>query len=178
MNELNYDQDINIDPSALDVEWLEQASLMLKYVKNSSRMRANMDNAKEAVGIVKARLDKDIRNNPGRYDIECDKNGVYKVTENLVANTILLQPEYQESTSAFIEAQYEFDMSSGAVRAFEMRKNALENLVRLHGSSYFAGPQIPRDLTYEWTEREKAKKANAKIKIGTPVRMTRNRQEE
>jgi hypothetical protein len=47
-------------------------------------------------------------------------------------------------------------MAQAAVNAFEQRKSALENLVRLFGQSYFAGPKMPRDLHWEKEEKEKS----------------------
>jgi hypothetical protein len=45
----------------------------------------------------------------------------------------------------------------------EQRKDALENMVRLHGQQYFAGPRIPRNLTEE--RQAKQKKADTQIKM-------------
>ena len=54
-----------------------------------------------------------------------------------------------------------------------MRKDALENLVRLHGQSYFAGPTAPHDAKFiqearkkkdEQTQSEARSKAKGKMK--------------
>ena len=44
--------------------------------------------------------------------------------------------------------------------AIDQKKSALENLVKLHGQMYFAGPSIPRDLDKEWEKREKEKRVS------------------
>ena len=155
---MDYEKDVNIDPNSLDVEWLEQPNLMLKYGRIAAQTKLDMDKAKEKLEVVKAELDKDIRLNPEKYDIA-------KLTESVVANTILLQPEYKEASEAYIEATYEFNMARYAVQAISDRKDALENLVKLHGMQYFAGPSVPRDLSKEWEAKQKQKKVDSKIRM-------------
>ncbi len=151
---MDYEKDIRIDETALDVEWLEQPRLMLKYTKHSAKMKMEVDLAKEKLESTKAEIDKDIRANPDDYDLS-------KVTEAAVAAAIMGDERYREANQEYLEAKYEADIAMGAVRAFEQRKDALENLVRLHGLSYFAGPRIPRDLA---SERElKQKRSNEAV---------------
>ena len=150
---MDYEKDIKIDDSALDVEWLEQATLMMRYCQYAAKMRQRLDNAKEALDLVRAEVDKEVRTNPEKYGIE-------KVTEAVVQNTILMQPEYRTASETLIQARYEADIAQNAVRAVDQRKDALENLVRLHGQQYFAGPRVPRDLTVEVQKRAEQRKAN------------------
>lgn len=160
---LNYEQDINISEHDLDVEWLEQPRLMIKYGENAARAKREADHAKEAVEVKKAELDRDIRADPEKY-------GISKITETVVQNTISLQDEYQEAMTKYINAKHEFDMARYAVQAMQDRKEALENLVKLHGQMYFAGPSAPRDLSNERqkreAEREKQKESNKKVGSG------------
>ena len=155
---INYEEDMAIDNTALDVEWLSQASLMMKYVRLSAEAKRVMDNQKEAVDIIKAQLDKEIRTSPELY-------GILKITEMTVYNAILENPRFLEANQEYTNARYESDMAYGAVRAIEQRKTALENLVRLYGSSYFAGPSIPRNLNKEWENSERQKQANRHVAI-------------
>lgn len=154
---IDYEADINIDETALDVEWLDQPRKMFQYCKHAARMRKEADLAKEAVDVEKAKLDREIRSNPDQF-------GIDKITEAVVQSTILAHPRYQRKMGEFIGARYELDMAQNAIRAFEQRKTALENLVRLHGMSYFAGPGVPRDLTKEREKRDKSSNERVKIK--------------
>ncbi len=159
--DLNYEQDVSIDETALDVEWLQQANLMYKYARYHAETKKALDEAKERLDFIKAKLEMDIRANPETY-------GLSKVTESAVASTILLQPEYQEASKKYIEARYENDVASAAVRAIDQKKTALENLVKLLSVSYFAGPSAPRDLSLEWNEyvqRSGQKEHNKHVKI-------------
>jgi hypothetical protein len=117
-----------------------------------------MDHAKEDLDVVKAQLDRDIRAFPDNY-------GLGKLTETIVSNTIIIQPEYKDAIDQFLNAKYEYDMAMAAVRAIDQKKTALENLVRLHGQQYFAGPSVPRDLTKEWEKTESQKQTNKKVSI-------------
>lgn len=158
MSEINYEQDVNIDPDQLDTEWLEQPRLMIKYAKAATQAKAELDHAKEAVEVTKANLDKNIRSYPEKYDIS-------KITETVVQNTILLQDEYQEASQTSIEARHEFEMARYAVQAIQDRKEALENLVKLYGQQYFAGPSAPRDISKEWEVRQKQEQTDDKVKM-------------
>lgn len=158
--ELNYEEDIRIDPDALDVEWLGQPELMRKYAKHAADRKAAMDEAKESLDIVKAHIEMEIRANPVDY-------GLAKPTESSIQSTILLQDEFQEASKVYQDSRYEYEIALAAVRAVDQRKTALENLVKLLNASYFAGPQSPRDLSYENLKRLEDKQANNKVKINS-----------
>jgi len=151
---MDFEKDINIDEQALDVECLEQPRITLQYAKWVADMERKKDRAKERVDVVKAELDKDIRNNPDKY-------GLAKITEGAVQNTIILQPEYREAQEAYIEAKHESDIAKAAMRAVDTKKTALENLVKLFGLSYFAGPSAPRNLAEE--RAKKQRESNQKV---------------
>jgi len=155
---INYEDDVKIDPDALDVEWLRQSELMGIYGKHQAQTRNEMDNAKELIDVTKAKLDFAIRNDPEKY-------GLAKVTESAIQSAILLQEEYRENNEAYANARYENDVALSVVRAIEQKKTALENLVRLLQSSYFSGPKAPRDLSAEVLKEKERKNANQKVKI-------------
>lgn len=160
---MDYEADIRIDETALDVECLEQPRMFLRYSKHSAECRKAMDLAKEAADVIKAEVDNDIRANPDQYDLP-------KVTEASVTNAVLVDKDYRKAQKKFFAARYEYEMSLAIVRAFEQRKSALEYLVKLHGMSYFAGPKVPRDISKEYDNREeygqrRGRATNAKVKM-------------
>ncbi len=152
----DYENDIQIDESGLDVEWLRQPKLMFFYAKMVAELRRTLDRRKERLNIVKAELDRKIRQNPADFDIE-------KITETAVSNTILTQEAYKEASADIIDTNYELSIAQAACSALNDKRTALENLVRLYGQQYFAGPSVPRNITKEWEQREKQKQANTKI---------------
>lgn len=162
MNQTDYETDVVIDESALDVEWLEQPRLMMKYARKAAEARRKMDEAKENVEYIRAELDKEIRQDP-------DKFGIAKISETAIQNTILMEDSYRKASAEFAKHRFEADISRGAVSAFEHRRDALENLVRLHGQQYFAGPRVPRNLT----EEREAKQADTNQRIGAAMQRRR-----
>ena len=152
----NYEKDVTIDPDALDVEWLGQPGLIFKYSKKSAEVQQELSNAKEALELTKATLDKKIRTNPEKYGIE-------KITETVVANTIISQDDFKEANQVYQEAQFEVNILRGVMDALNNKKSALENLVKLHGQNYFAGPSVPRDLSKEWEMKEHDDQVNSGI---------------
>ena len=147
---------MTIDPDALDVEWIEQPRLMMQYSRHAAKTRLEVERKKEELDIVRAGLDMKIRVDPEKY-------GIVKLTESVVSSTIITQKEYMEVNEEFLLLQYESNMAQGAVRALEGKKTALENLVKLHGQQYFAGPSVPRDLSKEWEQHERQKVVDAGV---------------
>lgn len=157
--EINYERDMSIDETSLDVEWLQQPSLMLKYANMASAAKKVVDEAKESLDVLKAQLDKQIRLDPAGFN-----KGIDKITETVIQNTILMLDEYKDANSEYIKARYEYEMAKNAVESLEQKKTALENLVKLHGQQYFAGPKVPRDLSKEWEQKQHQKTSNEVVK--------------
>ncbi len=158
VDQINYEQDVNIDERALDVEWLKQADLMRKYATHAADTKKDMDEAKERLETGKAKIEMGVRQDPKEYGLE-------KVTEGAIQSTIQLQEEYQKLNQGYINAKYENDVAVAVVRAIDQKKTALENLVKLLGVSYFAGPQAPRDLTHEKLLEREQKEKNKNVKL-------------
>lgn len=157
-DKLDYMSDATIDESALDVEWLRQASLAMKYGRIVAQAKLDEAHAKENFDLVKAEVASDVRINPGDYDLK-------KVTEGTVAETVTQNTSYKKAMHNYLDKKFQTDMAINAMRAIEQKKVALENLVRLHGQQYFAGPSVPRDLSKEWEQGEKRKMTNQKVTL-------------
>ena len=143
---MSYEQDMHIDETALDLELLEQPTLMAKYSQMLAEARRDRDLAKEAMDLKRAEIDLDIRADPEKYALE-------KITENAISNCILMEDDYIAAQKEYHDANYEVNVLTGVVSAVEHRKSALENMVKLYGQNYFAGPSIPHDLTQARNER-------------------------
>jgi hypothetical protein len=162
---MNYDKDIRIDPDALDLEWLYQPRLMVEYARHSAEMSLHLDKQKSLLELKKAELDKKIRAHPEKFEIA-------KPTETAISNAILMHPEYQEVEEQVWDAKYQMDIAKAAVRAIDGKKDALENLVRLHGQQYFAGPKLPRDLPKEWEQKMNQRRSDE----GVAAKLRRTKQ--
>lgn len=157
MSELNWQQDVEIDPLALDVAWVKQASLFGKYCVEQATARDTADRAKERLEVYDAGLGLKIRANPAQFGLE-------KITEASVQAVILLDKEHARLSDELNTARYQLEVIVAAVRALDQKKSALENLVRLQGQNYFAGPSVPREIGAEWAKEAERNGARDKVK--------------
>lgn len=167
-SEIDYEKDVSINEDALDIEWLIQPKLMLKYTQHEAEMKRNLEEAKSNLDILHADLDKKIRTEPEKF-------GLDKITETAIKNAIQSTTKFKEAQEEIREAEYEVNMAVAAVRSIYGKKEALENLVRLFGQQYFAGPSVPRDLSEEWKKEQKQKESNKKVKMGKSKKIKRRR---
>lgn len=131
------DSFLQIREHALDEEWVGQPQLYFKYAMELADARRDLDEAKSELDVVRAELDRDIRLDPETY--HCPK-----LVETSIANCILLQDNYIKATETVNKAQHLVNMLMAVTIALDHRKRALENLVVLHGQSYFASPKAKR----------------------------------
>lgn len=155
--ETTYKQDVEINPEALDVEWVRQAALYLKYGEQVAKMRDRVDRLKEKLDVQDASLSLKIRKDPFRF-------GMDKVTEGNIKELVLVSEDHVELSNELAETRYELEILQTALRAMDVKKSALENLVRLHGASYFAGPSVPRNLGEEWVKEAERSSARSSVK--------------
>lgn len=172
--ESDYEKDLAIDPDALDTEWLVQPTLTMRYAECCADARLIMDRAEEVLDLKRAELDADIRNHPQKYGVAQDG----KLTEARVSGIILQQSSYQATTEKYLIAKYDMEVLSAAVKAFDHRKAALENLVRLQGQGYFAGPMAPRDLRGEYQKRAEMIRQVDKESVRGRMKARLNREEK
>ena len=129
---LNWERDIEIDKHQLDREWVGHPTLFMRYSEASARANREKDEAKEKLDLVYAKVDRHVR-----------KTATEKITETMVKNAVMEDPEYKTSLEEYREATYQATVLSSAVKAFDHRKTALESLVRLSLSSYYSSPKSP-----------------------------------
>lgn len=156
---MNFEKDIKIDESSLDVEWLSQPTLTLQFCRLEAELKKEVDRREIELGLIRAELDKDIRTNPEKFEITT------KLTETVISNVIIGIPDYQECHEALLSVRFEHSVAKGAVKAIDTKKTSLENLVKLHGQQYFAGPSVPRDLSKEWEQKQNQSKSDKKIRM-------------
>lgn len=157
MSEMNYREDIAIDPDQLDVACLEQPSMVFDYNEEYARAKRRAERAKANIDLVKAQCIADIRENFKEY-------GMAKYSETGAKSMAETMEEYIEAQEEYQEARYEQDVLSAAVKAFDHRKSMLQELVQLHGASYFAGPSVPRELSKEWAKGKTRDSARESVK--------------
>jgi hypothetical protein len=159
--EFDYTADMQIDETALDVEWLEQPNLAMKYGKIYAKARKELTLAEENIKVIRAELIAKANDDPDT----CLGAGVKPTGPNIEAY-YRNHRKHKAAKDAWVEAQYNCNMAEIAKNEIGFtRKAALEALVTLHGQQYFAGPVFPRNLTKERQEREENKKqSNSSVK--------------
>ena len=161
---LDYQRDIQIDDTALDVEWLDQASLAMRYSIHWARCKRRVTEAEEKIKIIRAELIAEANADP----VGCcnkDKPNAADI-EAFYRNS----KRHKQAKEVWVQAQYDLDMAEVAKNEISFtRKAALENLVKLHAQQYFAGPKVPRDLNWERRKREERVDA----RVATHLKRTR-----
>ena len=164
---MDYTKDVKIDETALDVEWLNQPALAIKYGVYYAECFKRFQQAEENIKVVRAELIKKAWNNPEK----CLGKGIKPAAQPIEAY-YRTHEEHIEAKNEWIKAQYELNVADVAKwQISNARKEALENLVKLHGQNYFAGPSMPRNLSNE-VER---KQQQTKVDSGIAAKFQRNK---
>lgn len=158
---LNFEKDIFIDEDALEQEWLEQAEKARQYGRYYAECRKRVALADEKVKVIRSELVKKANSNPLKYCNKASPNA------GDIEAFYRRSPSHQKAKQELIEAQYELDMAEIAKNEIGYtRKTALENLVKLYGLGYFAGPKVPRNIHEERQKllEDKTKEINKRIR--------------
>lgn len=122
------------DKDDLDGEWVRQPELYHEYATQLADARLDLEEKRNALDVIQAELDNDIRTDPDAY-------GFTKVTDAVVKATLPAQPEYKKATDRVNKARHRVHILEAAVASLDHKKKALENLVYLHGQNYFSSPR-------------------------------------
>lgn len=152
--DFDYSAAVKIDPYNLDKEWETQAEYTLACMEALAEARKEFDIQKENYELVVAEVDREIRDS-------ADKKPAEKAIEGLV----LMDPRVQEAKAELIDAKYNANVLEAARAGLENRREALTNLVKLHGMGYYAEPDADVQARGELEEiRQQA--IRDKIKVG------------
>jgi hypothetical protein len=165
--ELDYENDMAIDPDQLDIAALEQSNLAMKYSTAAADFDRAAKHAAERVKVLRSQLVRDVTSDPEG----CLGKGL-KATGAVIEAYYRNDEGYKEAKDAVIEAEYQRDLAkAGAVNISYQRKKMIEILAQLLQAQYFCGPSVPRDLSEEW----KSKKEASTQAVTTRVRPQRKR---
>ena len=129
---MGYKEDLEINEMALDQEWIKQPGLYLKYSIEAAEADFDRKKAKQNLEVIQAETDADVR-------AEAKKKGE-KITEKVVESRVLQDETYTEARDLVVQSDHNYNILMAAVRSFEQKKSALENLVKLHIAGYFSEP--------------------------------------
>lgn len=125
---------VTIDIHKLDEEWVSQPLIFMEYATKLADAKEAVARAKAEMELSEAELANSIRENPEQYQIT-------KITEAGIVAVIKQDAAYKLTLRKYIRKRHEQDVLQATVDALEHRKKALENLVHLHGMSYFSEPK-------------------------------------
>lgn len=165
---LDFDKDLRIDPDSLDVEWLEQAPLAMRYAKHLVQCHSKVRQLEEQKKTVRSELILQANRDPEKC-LGKEKPNAADI-EAYYRNHDDYKDVIEQLNKALEEAEYT-ELAKNEVSF--TRKAALENLVKLHAAQYFAGPSVPRDLNKEWEKHEKQRNADADIAEAVGTRLKR-----
>lgn len=137
---MGYYKDLEIDQYNLLKEWREQPKLYLEYAEEASQAQEEVNRLKDELEVLESQVNLEIRSN--EYERMPEKA---KVTEGLITSLLRTDPRVIALRQEYNEALYNADVLKKSEKAFYMRKEALENIVKLTGREYYAEPNDTSD---------------------------------
>jgi len=131
--------DFRIDKLNLDMECIRQAELYKEYSDNLASAVFNRDKCKEELAVLKAEVDSEIRADPSEYGFESARP-----TEAAILNTVIQDSRVVKKTEEFLELSHQVNILTGSKGAMEQKKTALELIVKLYVSGYWADPHVSK----------------------------------
>lgn len=160
MNQDEIITDRRIDPEQLDIEAVQQADLYGKWAERAARAKGEADRLEWEAELLEARLQGQCRNNPDKFGISGS------ATEAAIKAAVKCHVEYVAAIEKFHAARLDSGMLDRAEKAMAQKKGMIEELVKLHGQQYFAGPKVPHDIVSAWQAHRTARDEA----VGTAIR--------
>ena len=165
---MNYEDDMRIDDTALDVECLDQGNLALRYGRIYTEAKKAVEEAEEEIKVIRSELIRDANEDPDKH-LGID----VKPTGPNIEAFYRTHKDHKAVKQELIDLTYELNMAEIAKNEICFtRKAMLEALIRLHFQQYFAGPSVPRDLSFEAQKKRKQKKSDTGVasKLTRPIK--------
>lgn len=122
-----------LDIYALEEEWKEQPHNYRIWSEKLADSKKLVNSLDQKIKIRKAKVDKDVRRQPSRYNLE-------KATNEAVNNVVELDPDYRKLSEIRIEAQYLVDVLFGVIISLEHKRDALKEERKLFLNNYYTEP--------------------------------------
>ena len=122
-----------IDPRALDAEWIRQPALARAAGRREAEARDAHSRAKAALDVARAKARLAVRRAPGAYFLRD------KPTVDEIEAAVEVSDDVQAAVAAVNAAKFELDVAGADVVAYVDRRKALEGLVDLLAMDYQTG---------------------------------------
>ena len=169
-------EDLTIDPHNLDLELMNQPVLFKRVCDEIEGCIRSRDAAKIDYEKLEAELFNKVRSDPAEY-------GLDKPTEKAV-NCVVSTNEGILRSKRFLDlCNLHLDTAKNDLRAVEMKKKALENLVELFRAQYFSVPNEGRELPggkylSEAAQEKVVEQHREKLREAKADRKSRNKEEK
>jgi len=149
---IDYDQILFIDKHCLDEECVNQPRLFSEFAKRAAELWVKVEEMKSKADIAKSRLEEvrakiylGMKKTPTKYGLP------EKPTENHLDAAITVRKAYQKALAAYQKACFdivavktEHSFLSDFLKALDMRKFGISELIELHGRDYFSEPKTAK----------------------------------
>lgn len=143
---------VEIDEHRLFEECNEHADKYEEWLLKLAAAKRDLAYAEADLDVVTAEVEADVRTNPDKYHISDVKEGAIKLR-------VRLHKRVKEAHAKVIEAKFEVDETSAAVKRLEHRKSNLRDMVDMMGMGIF--PDVrPRAAD---TRRKVTEQANRNV---------------
>ncbi len=134
-----------IDKFALDDELVKQPGLVVELCEALGEAESDVDDAKRALDVAReelksteARLDTQVRSDPGAYGVEKSTEAAIKACVQMSTKRKRAQDIVNEKAEALSALNRTAKILSAAVKGATSKDKSLTSLVYLHGAGYFA----------------------------------------
>jgi hypothetical protein len=167
--EINYKEDVKIDFDNLDLEWVDQPELARRYARHLSSLKREVGRLEEKKKTIRSALINEINRDPAKY------TGKDRPNAADIEAAYRTDKEYIETVEELLDAQEEAEYGEHVYNEISFtKKKALEQLVQLYISQYFAGPSVPRNLREEYMKKkEEMEKKQKAVNIGIREKLQR-----
>lgn len=143
---------LRVDRLKLEEECSIHSEIYLQQARIESEAKEKVATTKAEFDLIQARLDKAIRDNPGKFGLG------EKFTETMVKSRIVIHRKYQEAQLILNKAIKEFNDQAATVSALEHKKKMIELEVQLFLCGYYADPRVKNSKYDRDEEQMKARR--------------------
>lgn len=137
--QLTFEEMIGVRETALDKELIKHPMRTYRAAQQLTEAKKRLSEAKAAEELAEAVMAGKIRADPEKYIASG------KLTEPALKEAVVRSKMVRECVAQRIAAQELVDAAYGQVNALSVKKDVLQDLVKLHGMSYFSTPRVDKE---------------------------------
>lgn len=147
-NDFDFENDIAIDLDNLHEEWRTHAQVRYKYAKEIAYLDMKAKQQRKLIEVKKAKLKEASSKLILQVKGDNPKFTVQQIDATIAGHEQIKIPEEELSDvqDESISIEYNLNMAKNALQAFDDRKTALENEVKLWTRNYFSSPTEERQI--------------------------------